>query len=98
MKWFKKKKEETTFYEREESRLQDALFLADPYVSSEEYDSILAKMERLHRLAHEKKEPKVNGDTIAKCVTYLIGIGAVIGVELSGGLFKSGAIKVLPKP
>lgn len=98
MKIPKKKPKEKTFYEREEERLQDQLFLCDAYQSDEEYDSVLDKLERVHKLAHEKKEPKVNGDTIAKNVTYLIGIGMVIGVELAGGLLRSSAMKFIPKP
>ena len=98
MKWFKKKEKEPTFYEREESRLQDQLFLSDPYEADGDYDAVLSKIERVHKLASEKKEPKVNGDTLAKCGTYLIGIGAVIAVELAGGLLKSDAVKFLPRP
>lgn len=96
--WFKKKEKEKTFYEREEERLQDSLFMSDPYTKDEEYDSVLDKLERVHKLANEKEPPKVSGDTIARCVSYLVGVGAVIGVELAGGLLKSGAIKFLPKP
>ena len=92
------KKKEKTFYEREEERLQDQLFFADPYKTDEEYDSVLSKLERVHKLAQDKKEPKVSGDTLAKCGAYLIGIFACITVEIGGGLLRSGALKLLPKP
>jgi len=98
MKWFKKKKKEPTFYEREEERLQDQLFFSDPCEKDGDYDAVLDHIERVHKLAHEKKEPKVSGDTLVRCGSYLIGVGAVIAVELGGGLLRSGAIKFLPKP
>lgn len=96
----RKKEKEPTFYEREEARLQDQLFFADPYKTDEEYDSVLNKLERMHKLAQDekKKEPTVNGDTIVKCATYLVGIFAAIGVEMGGGILRSGALKLLPKP
>ena len=97
---FKNKEKEPTFYEREEARLQDQMFFADPYQKDGDYDAVLDKLERVHKLAQDekKKEPKVNGDTLVKCGAYLIGIFAAIAVEMGGGLLRSGALKLLPKP
>ena len=93
---FWKRKKERSFYEKELERLQDELQWHTP--DEEEYANILERIERMSKLAEKKPKIDISGDTMAKCITYLIGIGAVIGVELRGGLLRSEATKFIMKP
>lgn len=94
MKFWKKKEE--GFYEKETARLEDELGWHDP--NSDEYGLILDRIERVSRLGDRRPRFEVSGETVARCATYLIGISAVIWVELKGGLIRSGAEKYIPRP
>ena len=92
MDWPWKKK---TFYEEEIERLQGELQYWKEEEADAEYDAILAKLDKLHKLAEKKPFP-VSADTLVKCVTYLLAVGAVIGVELKGGMIRSDGLKFFP--
>ena len=92
MDWPWKKK---TFYEEEIERLQGELQYWKEEEADGEYDAILTKLDKLQKLA-EKKPASVSADTLVKCVTYLLAVGAVIGVELRGGMIRSDGLKFFP--
>ena len=92
MDWPWKKK---TFYEEEIARLQGELQYYEESEAEGGYDAILTKLDRLQKMAEKKPFP-VSADTVVKCVTYLLAVGAVIGVELKGGMIRSDGLKFFP--